>query len=419
MKNKKLILYLATMYILSAVCFIFAFKYDRHFLDYSSNTIIGIIFFILLSAFLESMTFVYKQTSISTGFSVTLASILIFGPFLSMVIISIGATLRIVKINNKYIHFFNTPLHKKLFNISNFSISIFLSSFYFKNYLGFEKITSIKFFYILIVVMLFLLVNSIIISLLIAIITGDKFSKILLSNLRMGVLNILAMAPFGLLLAYLYQNYNILGIIVLIIPITLSRYTFQLYIESKNKYLETVKALMNAMEARDKYTEGHSRRVAEIVEKIAKELKYSESKIEQLNIASLLHDVGKIGIDDSILNKPGNLNDEEYGIIKKHPLIGYEILKEIKDLDEISFIVKHHHERYDGKGYPDGKKAEELNLDVFIVQLADSIDAMSTDRPYRRALSEDEVLSELVKNKGTQFHPTVVDAYIRALKKVN
>lgn len=417
MRDKKFLFFLISLYLLTIICFILAYK-NQTFLPINNN-IYNSLFFVFLSALMESFTIKYKDLSISTGFAITFAAIIVFGTFKAMIIVSLGVALRITKYQNKYRHILNTPIYKTFFNISNFSLSIFMSS-YFLN-IPIYKITNYSNFLrdMFILVTIFLLVNSMIISLLVSILNNDNFFKLYISNLKFGILNIFFMAPFGLIVAYLFNVYKIFGIAILMFPITLSRYIFILYIESKNKYLETVKALMNAMEARDKYTEGHSRRVAGIVEKIAKELKYSESKIEQLNIASLLHDVGKIGIDDNILNKPGNLSEDEYSIIKKHPLIGYEILKEIKDLDEISFIVKHHHERYDGKGYPDGKKFDELNLDVFIVQLADSIDAMSTDRPYRRALSKDEVLNELVKNKGTQFHPTVVDAYIRSLKRVN
>jgi len=200
-------------------------------------------------------------------------------------------------------------------------------------------------------------------------------------------------------------------------PILLARYTFSLYIEAKSKYVETVDVLMRAMEARDKYTEGHTKRVGELAKLIATELKYNQWKIDELYMAALLHDVGKIGIDDAILNKPGKLTDEEFNIIKTHPEIGYNIIKDLKDSEKINFIVRYHHERYDGKGYPEGKKPEELNLDVFIIQLADSIDAMATDRPYRRALAEDDIIKEVKANSGSQFHPQVVEAYLSVKEK--
>jgi uncharacterized domain HDIG len=189
-----------------------------------------------------------------------------------------------------------------------------------------------------------------------------------------------------------------------------------LYIDSKNQLLQTVDALTCAIEQRDKYTEGHSQRVADLAYEIAKNLKFNESKLEQLKMAALLHDVGKIGVSDTILNKPGKLTNEEFVAIKNHPVMGYNILKNVKNMDKINIIVRNHHERYDGKGYPDGKNSEDLDIDVFIVQLADSIDAMATDRPYRKALSEEQIIDEIKNNCGTQFHPQVVEAYLKLCK---
>jgi putative nucleotidyltransferase with HDIG domain len=236
-------------------------------------------------------------------------------------------------------------------------------------------------------------------------------------NARLGMLSNIVMAPFGVILAYMFKANKYSGVLLFLFPILLARYTFSLYIESKNQYVQTVDTLMRAMEARDKYTEGHSQRVAEIASKIAKQLKYSDIKIERLNIASLLHDVGKIGIDDHILRKPGKLSSDEFEIIKKHPEIGFNILKDIKNLENILPIVRHHHEKYDGSGYPDRKNGEELPIDVFIIQLADSIDAMATDRPYRHALTQEQILSEIKRCSGTQFHPKVVEAYLNVLRE--
>ena len=203
----------------------------------------------------------------------------------------------------------------------------------------------------------FYIINTFIISIVYSIINKKGILYSFLSNFKLVLLNTFAMTPFGIILAYIFNLYSYGGVILVLVPIVLARYTFSLYIQTKSQYVQTVDALMLAMEARDKYTEGHSKRVAEISASIAKELKYSEWKIEQLNMAALLHDVGKIGIDDQILNKPGKLTEEEYNIIKSHPQIGYNILKDIKNLESILPIVHYHHERYDGKGYPDGKKA--------------------------------------------------------------
>ncbi|WDC85406.1 HD domain-containing protein [Caloramator sp. mosi_1] len=200
------------------------------------------------------------------------------------------------------------------------------------------------------------MLNTTIISILYRLLTNDSLIKIFLYNFSLGFLNIVSMAPLGYFLYILYKTSNYLGVLIVTIIILFARYTFMLYIESKTKYQETIKVLMNALEMRDKYTEGHSRNVADIVKAIGRELGYSESHLEELELAAYLHDIGKIGIPDDILNKPGKLTDEEYAKIKEHPAIGYDIVKDIKGIGSIPELVRHHHERYDGKGYPDGKK---------------------------------------------------------------
>lgn len=415
MKNFKLKIFLGSLYILSLFCFYNA--YLTYGFSPSIRRIYDIVFFIFLSSITESFMVKFNDITISSGFAITLAAILLFGTFDAMIVVSLGVALRIMKYENNYYHFFNTPLYKTLFNIANMSISVYLASIIFNINMQLEIIDKIAYLKFSLLIITFLLINTLIISILVSILSKKNILYIYLNNIKFGFLNIVAMAPFGIVLAYLFIQYNIPGVLVLMVPIMLARYTFMLYIEAKSKYIETVKVLMHAIEARDTYTEGHSRRVANLVEIIARELKYSESRIEQLTIASFLHDVGKIGIDDNILNKPGKLSNEEYSIIQQHPEIGYNILKEIKDLGDISFIVRHHHERYDGNGYPSRLKPDQLNLDVYIVQLADSIDAMATDRPYRKALTQEDIINEVVKNKGTQFHPDVVDAYLNAVRK--
>ena len=146
---------------------------------------------------------------------------------------------------------------------------------------------------------------------------------------------------------------------------------------------------------------------------------YNQWKIDRLHIAATMHDIGTIGISDNILNKPGKLTNEEYAAITSRPTIGYGILKDVKGMDYVRVIIKYHHERYDGKGYPDGKKGEELNLDVYIIQLADTVDAMSSDRPYRKGLPMETVVAEIQKYAGTQFHPKVAAAFLEIATTTN
>lgn len=378
-----------------------------------------IIFFIVLMTLTESFAVVTGQITWSTSFAITIAIFILKGPFATLIVVFFGYTLRIIKSEGKYEHIFNIPFYKTLFNYCVFLLPIIYGNYLFVEFGGVNSVTEITqhIISIFIFCLTIFFLNNLVMSILFSIMNKKSILYYMISDVKLGAINFLAMAPLGLLAAYIFNISNYGGLLLFVFPIILARFTFSLYIESKSKYIQTVDVIMHAMEARDKYTEGHSKRVAGLVGLIARELKYNEWKMEELNIAALLHDVGKIGIEDQILNKPGKLTEEEYNMIKKHPEIGYKILKDIKNIDNVKKIVKYHHERYDGKGYPEGKKSDELSLDVFIVQLADSIDAMSTDRPYRKALNEEEVILEVKKHKGTQFHPTVVDAYFRAIEK--
>lgn len=379
----------------------------------------NILFFSALMALTESFTVIFNKVSFSTSFAIQLSAYMLFGPASTILIIIIGFSFRVLKINDIYKHIFNTPFYGTLFNYCVLIFPIIWANYFYVISGGTFNLDNIS--SNIVQIMLFSIIvffmNTLIISELSSLTTNKNLIYCFISNFKLILINIVAMAPFGIILTVVFDKYKYVGVLLLLGPILLVRYTFSLYVDSKSKFVQTVDALMRAMEARDKYTEGHSQRVAELTSKIAKELGYNEWKIEQLNIASLLHDVGKIGIDDNILNKPGKLTDEEYETIKKHPEIGYNILKDIGGLENIISIARHHHERYDGKGYPDGKNAEELSFDVFIVQLADAVDAMATDRPYRKALSENEILEELKKHSGTQFHPKVVEAYLRIAEK--
>ncbi len=190
----------------------------------------------------------------------------------------------------------------------------------------------------------------------------------------------------------------------------------QLYQDVHINYFNTIRALVLAMEAKDPYTRGHSERVTQYAVKIAKELKMRTQEIEILTYASKVHDVGKIGISDIILNKPGRLTIAERSLIELHPQKGAEMLSPLKFLESGIPFVRHHHERYDGRGYPDGLKREQIPLAARILACVDSFDAMTSDRPYRyRRLSPEEAMGELRLNSGKQFDPTIVNIFIKIL----
>lgn len=189
------------------------------------------------------------------------------------------------------------------------------------------------------------------------------------------------------------------------------------YKELREIYQGLIVSFVNALDAKSPWTKGHSLRVTEYAVKIAKELRLPENDIEILNTASLLHDIGKIGTYDTVLGKPGKLTDEEFAIVKKHPAKGEEILRPIRQFKPLLPVIRHHHERIDGKGYPDGLKGEEIPFMARILHVADSFDAMTADRPYRPAPGIEYAISELKKYSGIQFDPKVVEAFLSALDK--
>lgn len=193
--------------------------------------------------------------------------------------------------------------------------------------------------------------------------------------------------------------------------------SYQLMLETEGLYIGTIFALATALDARDHYTLGHSRKVARYAVSIAKEMNLPRYQIDIIRRASLLHDIGKIGIPDKILGKPGRLTYKEFEIVKKHPSVALNILKPIPQLKNLLPGIYHEHERFDGRGYLAGLKGEAIPLEARIIGVADAFDAMTSERPYRRALAPYEAISELKKCSGTQFDPVVVKAFLKSIKK--
>jgi putative nucleotidyltransferase with HDIG domain len=190
------------------------------------------------------------------------------------------------------------------------------------------------------------------------------------------------------------------------------------YNELEDLFLKLVHVMVNILDAKSPWTKGHSERVATYAEKIAMEMLIDADEIKNIRLAGLLHDIGKIGTYDYLLDKPGKLTREEFDIVKEHPSLGANILKEIKQLKDIIPYIKYHHEKLDGNGYPTKLKGEKIPLGARILHVADSFDSMTSDRPYRPAPGINYALSELNKFKGSQFDHTVVEAFLKVLKEI-
>ena len=176
--------------------------------------------------------------------------------------------------------------------------------------------------------------------------------------------------------------------------------------------MQTIAAIANTLDAKDAYTEGHAERVSAYCEQIARKLGMPEEDVKNIRLVALFHDIGKIGVPDSVLNKPGRLTDDEFDLMKQHTVVGSEIIKDLSMIPGVIIGARYHHERYDGTGYPEKLQGEEIPYIARIIAVADAYDAMTSNRVYRKHLTKEKVLSELEKGAGTQFDPEIVNTMI-------
>lgn len=378
--------------------------------DFNSVNINVIIFFLLVSVAAESLSLeLPKGGYISVAFAIDLACILALGPGISIWIAMGGELLTPDTLRGR------VPLHKTLFNCSSFVLTNWSAGMVYLALGG-----SINSYPVLTVVPLigavvtYVIVNSGTVSIFIALLKKTSPWSIWLSMTRGVAPSLLALTPMALLMASIYKIAGVWGVSFFFIPLLLARYLFKGYLEIRQIYLDTLEALASALDAKDRYTKGHSDRVALYAVAIAKALKVPEDRIEAIEHMALLHDIGKIGISGGILTCPGKLSDSEFEQIKQHPVIGANILKEISDFESSTDFVKYHHEKYNGTGYPYRIKGEEIPLEARIIALADSFDAMTSDRSYRKGMTVEEALEEVKRSSGTQFDPAVVEAFINS-----
>lgn len=369
-----------------------------------------LLFWTILTIVVESLliSLPNNDMGVSVGSAINLAAIIVGGPLLGTTASFLGILLRCPKITKHgFVHLFNTPYYVTIFNISQ---SIIVTSAMGIIYLGTGGKTGGFFFQQTILIVVFgTIFNTIIISGLMSILNKERFIKVWYSNIKGVVASALAVGTIGIIIALAYISYGYGAVLLFFGPLLLARYSFKLYMETRNLYFSTIEALNSSMEAKDPYTSGHASRVEKYAVKLAEAYGLPYEKIQNLKNAAILHDIGKIGINDNILNKATKLTQSEYEEIMRHPSIGAEIISKVDFLKKISGVIKHHHERYDGKGYPDGLAGEDIPIEACILAIADSYDAMTSDRPYRKALSKEEAIQEIKKNAGTQFHPLIAE----------
>jgi HD domain len=233
--------------------------------------------------------------------------------------------------------------------------------------------------------------------------------KLMLTDLGYGA--------FGVLIAALWGVLGPFTAVLVLIPVLVARWAVAQFAAQQRAYEATVSALCQAVETKDFYTRGHSERVSRGSVMIAREIGMRVERVEAIRYAGMLHDVGKLGVPTSVLQKNGALTDDEYAAIQLHPMRGLDIVREIGFLDEALAGIMHHHERIDGKGYPMGLAGDEIPEFARVLAVADAFDAMTSNRSYRGARSVPEGIAELRKWAGAQFDPAFVDAFVTAIER--
>lgn len=410
--NKNTYMYIGILFIIAIIAYSFLVQ------NFKITDIKMFLFWTILAIIVESLLIplVNNAIGVSVGSAINLASIIVGGPLLGTTASFFGFLFRCPKIPGRgYNHLLNTPIYKTIFNISQ---SIVVTSTMGIIYLGTGgKIGEFFLPQTILIVILGTIFNTIIISGLISLLNEQSFIRIWYSNIKGTFASSLAVGIMGIIISLAFIGYGYWAVILFFGPLLLARYSFKLYIETRNLYLATIQAFNSAMEAKDPYTSGHASRVEGYAVQLAEAYGLSMEKIQNIKNAAILHDIGKIGINDNILHKAEKLTQMEYEEIMRHPNIGAEIISKVDFLKKISGIVRYHHERYDGKGYPEGLSGDKIPLEAYILAIADSYDAMTSDRPYRKALSKEEALQEIRKNAGTQFHPALAEKFTEMLSK--
>lgn len=378
-----------------------------------SNIWLAIIFFLAISAFAEYIPVDLPVSgAVSIGFPIDFVLILVYGPAFAILITALGALIGEI-IERK------VSWYKIIFNASQFALSAGIAGIVYQELGGVIGTTNLTSYIIpaLICALTYYFINSFLFVMVIHLAQGISLWSIWKTQLKGIIATYIALAPIGFMMAMVYVTIGIWGIILFFFPLILARRSFELYTKMRKVYLETIRALAAAIDAKDPYTKGHSERVSETSVALAQELNLSDRDIESIEYTALLHDIGKIGITDNILGKKSSLTNKEFDKIKEHTVMGAKIIEPVDFLKSSYKAIYHHHEKYDGKGYPDGIKSEDIPILARIIAVADAYDAMGSDRPYRKKLNKDKILKELKDQSGKQFDPKVVKALISVLDK--
>ena len=351
-----------------------------------------------------------QGTVVSVSAAPVIASLVLGGPFAGAIVALIGTT------DSREIRG-EVPWYGTLFNHSSVVLSVVLGGVAFEIIRGSAKGSGlptelIAFGGLLIGSAILYILNGALAVLAVSLRTGTPARTVWAQDLGGIAANLIGLAPLSWLMAQIFMLPNGVGwwaTPLFVVPLFTTRLAYHRYVETRELFEQTIGALANAVDARDKYTRGHSNRVSFIAERMCRVMKLPEPEIEKIKWAGLLHDVGKIGIRDNILLKEGPLDREERILMNQHPTIGAEIVAPARQLSDEAPLIRAHHEWMNGSGYPDGVEALDIPLGARILTIADAYEAMTSSRPYRKTpLSHEIAIAELEKYSGIQFDENIV-----------
>lgn len=385
-------------------------------LKYKGISVIGVVLFGVLAFAADNLSAPLPKTgSVAVSFTVSFASLILFGPSTAILVTAIS--------------FFNikefakrVPYYKHLFNAGQYLISVGIASIVFestynRNAVNFFNPANIGYIFLAAYISFFL--NTLLTAEAISISEGKNFVNIWIYNFAWLIPFHLFLAAMSIAISFLYRSYGPFTIVFTSLPLIIAQYTYLLRVKERKALLNSIMQIVKIIDAKDSYTAGHSVRVADYTEKIARKLRLNEYDVDILTNLANLHDIGKVQIDLSVLNKPGKFDDSDWEEMKKHPEVGYRIVKEIVFLKNSADAILYHHERIDGKGYPYGIKGDKIPLFAKILTVADAYDAMTSDRPYRPALTQKKAIKELQECADKEFDRKISSMMIEIIKEEN
>jgi putative nucleotidyltransferase with HDIG domain len=368
---------------------------------------LAVFFLFLLAADTKLSASRLSRGRLMSSKSIVLSVIALFGAFPAAAVEALSAIVR-------GLIFANTGLRKSLFNAGMLASSAAVAGIVYHALPWSDRFTDPAFFLPMAAAMVaYTVVNNLLVTAIISLDTRIPARSVYRRNIDRGPVRSLLDLPFAAMVILLYMQAGAWTLLLFVFPVLALYESDKLFQRNKEAHINSIAALTTALEADEPYTHGHSYRVAKYAVSIGTAMGMGDKELEVLEYGGLLHDIGKIAITNDIICKPGRLTAAEFEVMKSHPNIGADIVEQISFLRDTTELVRHHHERPDGRGYPHGLTNGEISLGCHILNVCDALDAMTSDRPYRKALTPEKAIEELVRFRGTQFDARVVDTALK------